>query len=274
MTLLETIIRRKREEVAAARRRASPAASRDAELPPPRDFAAALRGPGLSVIAEFKRRSPSRGLIRADADPATVATVYERAGASAVSVLTDSTWFGGVAADLTTVKRTVGLPVLRKDFLIDVFQLQESQTIGADAVLLIARILDDAALREFIHAAAASGMTALVEVHDERELDRAIDAGARIIGVNNRDLDTLNVDTGTATRLRPQIPMDCVAVAESGIHSREDMTRMRDAGYDAVLIGETLMTADDPAAKIAELTGPDVQRAGRLSPRADRHANS
>ncbi|MEP0847404.1 MAG: indole-3-glycerol phosphate synthase TrpC [Phycisphaerae bacterium] len=255
MSMLRQIVESKRREVADRGRLRPLAALRDAERGAPRDFAAALRGEGFAAIGEIKRRSPSRGVLRTDLVAAELARTYERAGAAALSVLTDETFFGGSESDLRAARAAVRLPVLRKDFIIDSYQVYEARAMGADAVLLIVRILDHGALRDLHALTAELGLAALVEVHDERELERAAAVGARLIGVNNRDLDTLAVSLDTCLRLRPRIPAGCIAVAESGIARRADVERLERAGYDAMLVGESLVSSADPAAKLAELLG-------------------
>ncbi len=219
-----------------------------------RPFAAALARPGpISVIAEHKRRSPSRGAIREDLGPADVARRYEAAGASALSVLTDEPFFGGRLAHLTEARSATGLPALRKDFILDPWQIWEARAAGADAVLLIVAALEDAELRELLGEACAVGVDALVEVHERAELERALLAGARLVGVNNRDLRTLAVSLETSLALVAAIPDDVVAVAESGIRSRDDLKRLRGAGFDACLVGEHLMASPDPGAALRRL---------------------
>jgi indole-3-glycerol phosphate synthase len=218
---------------------------------PARDFLAALAGPGLAVIAEVKRASPSRGLIDAQLDPISLAVEYGRGGAAAISVLTEPHHFQGSLDDLRRVRGCVDVPVLRKDFLIDPVQIWEARAAGADAVLLIVAVLDDTVLAELLTLTHASGMEALVEVHTAEEVERARAAGARVIGVNNRDLTTFGVDLTTAERLAPLMADVPVAVAESGIWTRADAGRMRAAGYDAVLVGESLVRAPDREALIA-----------------------
>lgn len=231
-----------------------------AEATAPRGFLDAIaRGcahcGGPSVIAEIKKASPSAGIIHAELDEATVARGYAAAGASALSVLTEEDHFSGMLRDLATVRDATTLPVLRKDFLTDPYQLYEARAAGADAVLLIVAILGDDQLAEMLSLAPAIGLDALVEVHDEAELATALDVGARIVGVNSRDLKTLEVDLATAERLLPAIPDGTVRVAESGIRTRADLDRMTAAGADAVLVGEALLRADEPANALAELTG-------------------
>jgi indole-3-glycerol phosphate synthase len=255
MNFLRTIVARKQDEVADRAKRAPLEALRDRPLPPVRDFAAALRRPGLSAIAEIKRKSPSRGPLREDLDPREIAKSYQHNSATAISVLTDREFFGGSPDDLTSVKQAVSLPVLRKDFVIDPYQLHESRSMGADAALLIVRILSSAQLTEYVALARELGLATLVEVHDQHELDQAVQSGAEIVGVNNRNLDTFAVSLETALRLKPSIPADRIAVAESGIHTREDVARLEQAGYDAFLVGESLMTAVAPATKLRELLG-------------------
>ena len=255
MDFLHTIVARKQDELAERRKRVPLEALRDRPLPAVRDFAAALRRPGLSAIAEIKRKSPSRGPLREDLDPGEIAKSYQDNGAAAISVLTDREFFGGGPEDLTSVKQAVSLPVLRKDFVIDTYQLYESRSVGADAVLLIVRILSPAQLTEYVALARELELATLVEVHDEHELNRAVQSGAEIVGVNNRNLETFEVSLETALRLKPNIPADRIAVAESGIRSREDALCLAAAGYDAFLVGESLMKAENPGTKLRELLG-------------------
>jgi indole-3-glycerol phosphate synthase len=221
-----------------------------------RPFAETVSAPGrVNVIAEFKRRSPSRGAIREDLRPAEVARAYESAGAAALSVLTEPDFFGGRLAHLRQARAATKLPALRKDFVIDLYQVWEALTAGADAVLLIVAVLPPAELKSLLRTTTEAGLDALVEVHDAAELAQALAAGARLIGVNNRDLRTLEVDPGTALSLAPRVPDDVVAVAESGIRSAGDLRRLREAGYDAFLVGEHLMSAPDPGAALRALLG-------------------
>ena len=253
MSFLDEVLDAKRAEI--ARLRVSPP-----RVSPLKDtaFGRGLRAPGLSVIAEIKRRSPSKGPLAAGLDSATAARSYAAGGASAISCLTDRTFFGAETDDFASV-RGAGLPVLRKDFLIDEIQIDESVLLGASAILLIVRILEGDRLAVLLRHAKALGLDVLVEVHDEAEVDRALEAGASIVGVNNRDLGTLVVDRDRALRLRSRFPKDVVTVAESGVKTRADVTRIEDAGFDAVLIGETLVTSPDPAAKLAELMGTNKE---------------
>jgi indole-3-glycerol phosphate synthase len=230
--------------------------------PPPRAFEDALRAVTPALIAEVKRASPSAGAI-ADRDPVGQARAYESGGASAISVLTETRHFDGTLADLRAVRTSVRLPVLRKDFLIDPAQVIESRATGADAVLLIAACVSAKELEALIRAAGDLGMAALVETHADEDLDKAIGAGARIVGVNARDLETLEVDTQRALRALRRVPSDLVAVFESGIRTRADVEGAVEAGASAILVGETLMRAEDPGRAIEELVG-----AGREARRA------
>ncbi len=245
-----TEVRRQKESLAALERRA-------AELTPRGDqFLATLSQPGRSnVIAECKRRSPSRGVLAAQYDPVAIARQYEAGGAVAISVLTEPTFFDGAVEHLTAVRQAVKLPLLRKDFIVDEYQLLEARAIGADAALLIVAALDQADLVRLQNRAWALGLAALVEVHDDEELSRAIDAGAQIIGVNNRNLRTLAVDVAGSRRLGARIPSNVVGVSESGLTSRADLEQLAAQGYRAFLIGERFMTASDPARAITELLG-------------------
>jgi indole-3-glycerol phosphate synthase len=222
--------------------------------PAPGRFAAALSRPQkLNIIAECKRRSPSRGVIKADYDPASIARAYERSGAAAISVLTEPAFFDGHLGHLADVRAVCDLPLLRKDFIVDPYQILEARAAGADAVLLIVAALTPSALANLHRAAADTGLEALVEIHDVRELPIALDAGASIIGVNNRNLRTLSVDTEISRRAVELIPDDVIAVAESGLKSAADLSALADAGYDAFLIGERLMAASDPGQALAEM---------------------
>jgi indole-3-glycerol phosphate synthase len=223
---------------------------------PAKDFAAALRREGVSLIAEVKRASPSRGVIRADADPVEIARTYAASGADAVSVLTEERRFGGSLDCLTQVVDALGPegpPVMRKDFVVDPYQVYEARAHGADCVLLLAALLGPSQLAELLHLGRALGMSCLVEAHDAAELERVLDSGACIVGINNRDLRTLNVDLATFERLRPLIPADRLVVSESGIWGRKDIERLVECGVDAVLVGEALMSNVDIGAKVREL---------------------
>lgn len=219
-----------------------------------RSFTRALTREGrVNVIAEFKRRSPSRGLIRADLHPVRAAQAYESAGAVALSVLTEPEYFGGRLDDLQEARSATLLPSLRKDFVVDPYQIWESWIAGTDALLLIVAVLSDAELRSLLTTAEEASIETLVEVHDAAELRRALAAGARLVGVNNRDLRTLAVSLETSLALAPQIPDDVVAVAESGLRSGAELRRLRNAGFDAFLIGEHLMQAGEPSATLEAL---------------------
>jgi len=221
-----------------------------------RDFLAAVRRDGISIISEFKRRSPSVGPIREDADPAQIAAAYEKGGAAALSVLTEPHFFSGSLADLEAARAACSLPVLRKDFVIDIYQVAEARASGADAVLLIVAALPDrGVLADLAEAAREYGLAALIEIHEARELDAAFELEPELIGVNQRDLRTFEVDQELAARLRAEIPASVAMVAESGIRTRADVVSLEEAGVDAVLIGETLMAAPDPARAVEELLG-------------------
>ncbi len=228
---------------------------RAAAAPPVRDFCAALSRDGLNVIAELKKASPSRGLLRSDYNPAALAPALEAAGAAALSVLTEPEFFQGDLADLQVARGLCGVPLLRKDFLFDSYQVLEARAAGADAYLLIAALLSTTELRQLLLAGRQLEMAALVEVHTAEELTRALDAGAELVGVNNRNLKTLGVEVETSLRLVEQIPDGCVAVSESGLRTGEQLQRLRAAGFDAFLIGESLMQALDPAQALRALTG-------------------
>jgi indole-3-glycerol phosphate synthase len=229
----------------------------------PKDFAGVLRGPKLAVIAEMKQRTPSMGVLSEDYRPADLAHAYAEGGAAAISVLTHMAGFGGRVEHLRAVRAASELPILRKDFVTDPFEVAEARASGADAVLLIVAALDPDQLRNLIALTRSRGIAALVEVHDERETATALEAGATIIGINHRDLRTFEVDLGLTARLRKLISPEVVVVAESGIHSAEDARRLRDAGADAVLVGELLMRSADAAAQIKDLMTPGARRAHR-----------
>lgn len=232
--------------------------------PPPPAFAAALRGHNVAVIAEIKRRSPSKGSINAQLSPERQASAYEAGGASAISVLTEPTHFEGSLADLTKARRGAGLPLLRKDFIIDALQVAEARAAGASAVLLIARALSPEQLPDLAAAVQTYGLESLVEVRSEEELDRALALPVSVIGVNSRDLETLDVDRAVSARLLPLIPGDRIAVAESGVSSADDVAAFAHMGADAVLVGSALSASGDPVALVRQLAGvPRVGRGGR-----------
>jgi indole-3-glycerol phosphate synthase len=256
-TILDRIVAYKREEVTAARRRVSEAEleARLAALPPVRDFRAALEaGPGVQVIAEVKKASPSAGVIRADFDPVAVARTYEANGAACISVLTDEPSFQGRLEYLTLIRAAVAPPLLRKDFLLDRYQLLEARLAGADAVLLIAEILPNDSLPQLLAQARELGLQALVELYDRDNLPRVLTSGARLVGVNNRDLRTFHTRLDHTLELAREMPPDVCLVSESGIRDRADVERLRAASVRAVLVGESLMRAPDVGAKLRELT--------------------
>jgi indole-3-glycerol phosphate synthase len=220
----------------------------------PKDFVGALRRPGhLAVIAEMKQRTPSMGVLAEEYSPTRLARAYTEGGAAAISVLTHMASFGGRPEHIEAARFATELPILRKDFVTDPYEVGEARATGADAVLLIVAALEPERLAELLRVARSRGLAALVEVHDEAEVAAALNAGARVIGVNNRDLRTFDVDLGLTERLRKAVPLDVVLVSESGIRTVEDARRMREAGADAILVGESLMRAEDPAARIREL---------------------
>jgi indole-3-glycerol phosphate synthase len=259
--VLEEIVAARRQALAKERARVplevqQQAAARRVDR---RDFAAALCGPRLGVIAEMKQASPSAGTLRRPYRPREIAQSYEAAGAVALSVLTEADFFQGSLTDLIDARDAVGLPVLRKDFIVDAYQVYESVAAGADALLLIVATLSNNSLRELLALSERLAIAALTEVHDEDELARALEAGARLIGVNNRNLRSLEVNLETSLRLRSKIPSHCIAVSESGIKTSADLARLEEAGYHAALIGEHLMRAEDPGQELEVL----LQATGR-----------
>lgn len=258
-TILDQIVATKREEIAAAKQRVGERALREqlALAPAPRDFFAAVTAPGaVRLIAEVKKASPSRGVIRADFDPIAIARTYQRHGASALSVLTDSPYFQGSLDTLRSVRAGVELPVLRKDFILDPYQVFEARAAGADAVLLIAECLDDCHLRSLHNLIIELGMTPLVELYEPANLPRVLEAGALLVGVNNRDLRTFVTDLDHTLRLRQQIPQECFVVAESGIRTAADVARLAAVNVSAILVGESLMQAPDIGVAVDQLLGP------------------
>jgi indole-3-glycerol phosphate synthase len=255
MSVLDKIIEGVRTDLAAREQQVPLARVRllAEQAPPPLDPMPAFRSAGVSVIAEVKRRSPSRGALADIPDPAALAAAYEEGGAHAVSVLTEERRFGGSLDDLRAVRAHVSIPVLRKDFVVTSYQLHEARAAGADLVLLIVAALEQRALEALHREAVALGLTPLVEVHDEAEVSRALDAGARLVGVNNRDLRTLEVDRGTFARLSPLLPGGpdgCVRVAESGVRDPADVREAAGHGAEVVLVGEALVTGGDPRAAV------------------------
>lgn len=267
--ILERIVEARRESVAHRKRVLPEAALRMAvekKVAPPRDFASALTGPGIRIIAELKKASPSRGLIRSDFAPALLAADFERAGAAALSVLTEEDFFSGSLADLKEASRVTKIPILRKDFILDPWQVWETRASGADSFLLIAAVLDDETFRALLTLGRSLKMEPLVEVHSRKELERVLSAGAQIIGVNNRDLQDFSVHLKTSLELVQAIPQDCIAVSESGLRTREDLVRLNQAGFDAFLIGEHLMQHADPAQALRTLLQPrSLEKSGHAS---------
>jgi indole-3-glycerol phosphate synthase len=266
VTVLDEILTTKRAEVEGLRAREAQLSAALATAPPVRDFAGALRRPdgGLAVIAEIKRRSPSKGDLAPDLDPADTARAYAAGGAACLSVLTDGPFFGGELDDLRAAREASGLPVLRKDFTVDPLQLVEARAAGADAALLIVAALpDDGLLRALHETATGLGLAVLVETHDEPELDRALALGPHVVGVNARDLGTFGEDLSVGERMAKRIPPAVVAVAESAIRTVDDARRMAAAGFDAVLVGEALVRAADPTGLVGAFTAvPRHDRTG------------
>ena len=256
-TVLDRIIEARRAAIAHRKKSVPETALRFGvkHSKPVRDFAAALTRDSLNVISELKKASPSRGLIRADFDPVALAKGFEAAGAAALSVLTEEEFFQGDLKYMRDARAAVGLPVLRKDFIVDPWQVWEARATDADSFLLIVAGLDDGMLSELLTLGRELGMEPLVEVHTREELTRALAAGAHIVGVNNRNLRTLEVRVETSMELIQEIPEECVAVCESGLRSHQDLLRFRAAGFDAFLIGEHLMAQPDPGAALRELLG-------------------
>jgi indole-3-glycerol phosphate synthase len=257
-TILDEIVAKKREEIARAKAQLPEAELRVrlADAPSVRDFVAPLSQPGaVRLIAEVKKASPSKGLIRADFDPPAIAKIYQAHGAACISVLTDEPYFQGRLDYLREVRAAVDLPVLRKDFIIDPYQVIEARAAGADAVLLIAECLNDRAMKELYDAVRSLGMAALVELYEPANLPRVLDLGARLVGINNRDLRTFEVDLDRTIRLCREIPADRVVVGESGIRTRADVDRLESAGVRAMLVGESLMAEPDIGAAVDRLLG-------------------
>jgi indole-3-glycerol phosphate synthase len=255
--ILDQIVDKRRESIAHRKRVLPDVALKIAveKGDPPRDFAAALSRDAYNVIAELKKASPSLGMIREDYAPAALASEVEVAGAAALSVLTEEDFFSGSLADLKAARKATEIPVLRKDFIIDPWQIWEARAVGADSFLLIAAILNDANLASLLELGRSLQMEPLVEVHSREELNRVVAVGARIIGVNNRDLRDFKVRIETSLELVEAIPQDCIAVSESGLHSHDDLSRLRLAGFDAFLIGEHLMKNANPGVQLRALLG-------------------
>ena len=255
---LNEILAQKRDEVTQLKR--SMPENRAKERPPLRDFTAALSIPQqISLIAEIKFASPSTGSIREKADPAAIGRIYEEAGAAAISLLTDQQFFKGDLAQLPHLKKAISLPILRKDFIIDAIQIWEAFLYGADALLLIARILSQQQLSEYIMLCRELGMAPLTEVHNKKDLEKAVACGAEIIGINNRDLDNFVVDMNTTFELAPLIPSYCIGVSESGINGEDDIIALKITGIDAVLVGSSLMRSKDLGPKTQQIV-----RAGKM----------
>ena len=254
MKILDTIVARKKEEVAKLKVEGIKGPGRPVD--PPRGFIEALTHPAeIAVIAEVKKASPSKGVICQDFDPEKIACSYEEGGAEAISVLTDEKFFQGSLEYIPIVRQAVKLPVIRKDFIIDELQIYQAGKYGADAILLIAAILEQVQIKDYLQMCAGLGMDVLVEVHDARELEKSLAAGSKMIGINNRDLRDFTVDLHTTIRLRKEIPDIIPVVSESGIKDQEDLKMLRDHGVTAVLVGETLMRAEDRAAALRQLRG-------------------
>jgi indole-3-glycerol phosphate synthase len=253
--MIDDIVAEKREEVAQRKRELplSVLKERIAQSRAPLDFAAAINGDSTRLIAEVKRASPSRGVLCPDFDPVALARSYAQAGAAAISVLTEVNYFEGSIDHLVAIREAVNLPLLRKDFIFDPYQIYESRAYGADALLLIVAILSQEQLEELLSLSRSLGLRCLVEVHNESEVERALISGAEIIGINNRDLTTFAVDINTTHRLRPLIPRGRIVVSESGINRREDIEKLKEWGVGAVLVGEALVTADDIPTRMKEL---------------------
>jgi indole-3-glycerol phosphate synthase len=255
--ILERIVQHKIEEI---KRKKAALSFRDLRewssgMKPRCDFKAAVDVRDGAIIAEIKRSSPSRGRIREDFDHLAIARIYEGNGAAAISVITEHRYFEGQASFLLDIREKIGIPLLRKDFVVDPYQIYETILFGGDALLLIARILEFQQLRDFIDLSSEVGLATLVEIHDEDDLEKALSAGARIIGINNRDLATFEVDLGTSLRLAPLVPEGVTVVSESGIRSRNDIERLMEAGIRAFLVGEALMMEGNIARKVRELAG-------------------
>jgi indole-3-glycerol phosphate synthase len=255
--ILDRIIETKRREVDHLEKSTSLDALKKAVryLPSPRDFRKAISGRNCSIIAEVKRSSPSKGRIREDFDHIEIASLYEENGATAISVLTDEEFFEGKNSYLSEIKETVFLPLLRKDFIIDPYQIYETRIIGGDAILLIASLLEEKTLKQFIDLAESLGLSPLVEVHSGEELDKTLAAGAGIIGINNRNLKTFSTDLRTSMELAPFVPEDRIVISESGIHAREDIEALMQKGIHSFLVGEALMKAPNMGGKLKELLG-------------------
>ena len=255
--ILDKIITAKKEEVAHLKRTMPLSELKEVirDIPSPRDFRHAVSGEPCSIIAEVKRRSPSKGILREDFDHVKIAALYEENGAAAISVLTDTEFFGGDKSFLTDIKQSVRLPLLRKDFIIDPYQVYETRRLNGDALLLIAGILEEKQLTEYIRLTEALGLSALVEIHSMEDLDKALTAEASIIGINNRNLKTFSTDLKTSLDIAPHIPAANIKISESGIHTRDHIELLMNAGIHSFLIGETLMQSEDIGITLRRLLG-------------------
>jgi indole-3-glycerol phosphate synthase len=253
--MLDKIIAQKRQEIEQRKKIATMTylQERIARQKPPLDIALTLKGDHIRLIAEVKQASPSRGMLRPNLNPVELAQTYAEGGAAAISVLTEANYFMGSIEHLAAIKEVVGLPLLRKDFIFDPYQVYESRAYGADALLLIAAVLNQEQLKELVSLSHSLGLRCLVELHNTGEVERAVLSGAEIIGINNRDLNTFTVDITTTRRLRPLIPQERIVISESGIKSKRDIEKLGKWGVDAVLVGEALVTAGDVMAKMKEL---------------------
>ncbi len=260
--ILQKIVENKREELEQQKQILPLSELRQmlADMPPTLDFERSIRGRTCAVIAEIKRSSPSKGRIREDFDPVRIARTYELYGASALSILTERRFFEGHNAYVPQIRRAVRLPMLRKDFIVDPYQISETRILGADALLLIARLLEAGQLCDFIGLSSELGLAPLVEVHDEADLEKAITSGAQIVGINNRDLATFRTDLGVSLRLAPLVPMSITRVSESGIGCRDDVAELVSAGFHAILVGESLMREKDIGKKLRELLGQEPEK--------------
>jgi indole-3-glycerol phosphate synthase len=258
--ILDRIVAAKNQEIASLKQATPLARLQEAvvHLPPTRDFRQAISNSICAIIAEVKRSSPSKGRIREEFDPVQIASLYQEHGAQAVSILTDEQFFEGKKYYLADIKKSIALPLLRKDFIIDAYQIYETRVLGGDALLLIAGILEQRQLLEYIQLSEQLGLATLVEVHTKAELGKALAAGAEIIGINNRDLKTFSTDLKRTLELAPMIPKGTIVVAESGISSRKDIELLMGAGVHCFLIGEALMRAEDIGGKLRELLGPET----------------
>jgi len=258
--VLDEIIAHKKQELEHKKARLSAARLEEicSGMDPPRSLLSALRRPGVQIIAEMKRCSPSAGLLREHFEPRQIAASYQTAGAAAVSVLTDVRYFGGDDRHVADARLACRLPILRKEFIVDEWQVYESRALAADAVLLVVCVLSDQQLDDYLWAARELDMAAVVEAHDERDVQRALAVEPDIIGINNRDLSSFKVDFGTTLRLRPLIPRGTIVVSESGVETRGDLLKLAEAGVDAALIGSSLMAADDIESKLRGFVGVEV----------------